>query len=421
MKKKLRIILVWTLVSLVLQYGAYSYLNNQVQKVMAPSEKSEPITLQLKATIPGSDLKNIQVSYAKDYLAYMENGTLKIFNLINKKVVFEKKSPSPNDKTLGVLTYQWLPDRNTLLYFYAKKNPNPVTSVTVYPPKTTVKTPTPTPTPVEPKTEDPNQKIVTEVPKVVPKEVPVEPRIEKRINPQITELYSLGLPNSDESTAPTDNFNQTIDNFSAGAKIEDLVVSTFTNFMYFTVKNESTELLMQIDIMKHVRTLSKSGESIDNMVASERNGTLYIDSKIGTTRQVIALDGTNRHIISKNNNDRILGIRAGKIYIGEIQNNELVKIKTTPDLPELTNNPSLKTEWQGSIPFGNNVRTLIGAKGQMVVYNHQTAYIVTDGQLAEVQLHGDENYVSVDGAELIQLTKEGTSTLVELQPLKPKS
>ena len=419
MKKKLRIILVWTLVSLVLQYGAYSYLNNQVQKVMAPSAKSEPITLQLKATIPGSDLKNIQVSYAKDYLAYMENDTFKIFNLINKKVVFEKKSPSQNDKTLGVLTYQWLPDRNTLLYFYAKKNPNPVTSVTVYPPKTTVKTPIPTPTPVEPKTEDPNQK--TEVPKVVPKEVPVQPRIEKRINPQITELYSLGLPNSDESTAPTDSFNQTIDNFSAGAKIEELVVSTFTNFMYFTVKNESTELLMQIDIMKHVRTLSKSGESIDNMVASERNGTLYIDSKIGTTRQVIALDGTNRHVISKDNNDRILGIRAGKIYIGEIQGNELIKIKTTPDLPELTNSPSLKTEWQGSIPFGNNVRTLIGAKGQMIVYNHQTAYIVTDGQLAEVQLHGDENYVSVDGAELIQLTKEGTSTLVELQPLKPKS
>jgi hypothetical protein len=61
---------------------------------------------------------------------------------------------------------------------------------------------------------------------------------------------------------------------------------------------------------------------------------------------------------------------------------------------------------------------LIGAKGQMIVYNHQKAYIVTAGQLNEVQLHGDENYVSVDGAELIQLTKDGTSNHVELQPLK---
>ena len=416
MKKKLRIILVWALVSLLLQYGAYSLLNNQVQKVMAVPEKSEPITLQLKATIPGSDLNNIQVSYAKDYLAYSENGTLKVFNLKSEKIVFEKKSPSANDKTLGVLTYQWLPDRDTLLYFYAKKNPNPVTSVTVYPPKSAPQTPIQTPTPVQPKTEDPNQKIVKEVPKVVP----VEPRIEKRYgNPQITELYSLELPKSDENTAPDDCFNKTIDKFPAGGKIEDLVVSTSTNLMYFTVKNEVTELLMEIDVMQNLRTLSKSGESIDNMAASDRNGTLYIDSKVGTTHQVIALEGTKRQIISKNINDRILGIREGKVYIGEVKNNELVKIKTTTDLVELTNNPSLKTEWEGSIPFDNNVRTLIGAKGQIVVYDNQTAYIFTAGQLKEVKLLGDENYVSVDGAELIQLTKQGTSTLVELQPLKP--
>jgi hypothetical protein len=414
LKKKLRILSVWALVSLLLQFGGYSLLNNQVQTVMNPvAVASEPITLQLKATIPGSDLTNIQISYAKDYLAYLENGTLKVFNLTKGKVVFEKKSPSATDKTLGVLMYQWLPDRNTLLYFYAKKNPNPVTSV-----KTFVQTQTSTP--VEQKTEDPNQKIVKEVPKVMPKEVPVTPRIEKRYgNSQITELYSLELPNSDETTAPDDSFEKTIDNFPAGGQIKNLVFSTPTNLIYLTVKNESTELLMEINIMNKIRTLSKSGESIDNMAASDQNGTLYIDSKVGTTHQVVALEGTNRHIISKNINDRILGIRAGKVYIGEVENKVLLKIKTTTDLAKLTNSPSLKTEWEGSIPFDNNVRTLIGAKGQMVVYNNQTAYIVTAGKLAEVKLKGDENYVSVDGAELIQLTKQGSSTLVEVQPLKP--
>jgi len=55
----------------------------------------------------------------------------------------------------------------------------------------------------------------------------------------------------------------------------------------------------------------------------------------------------------------------------------------------------------------------------MIIYDHKTANIVTDGNLVEVKLSGDENYFSVDGAELIQLTKQGTSTLVELQPLKP--
>ncbi|ODA38818.1 hypothetical protein [Desulfosporosinus sp. BG] len=420
MKKIVRIILIWSLISLLLQFGAYSLLNNQVQKVLAPPAPSGPITLQLKATIPGTDLTNIQISYAKDYLAYSENGTLKVFNLKKQTVVFEKEPPTPNDETLGVLTYQWLPDRNTLLYFYAKKNPNPVTYVTVYPPKSKSQASVQTPQPVEPKTEDPNQKTVKEVPKDVTKEVPVEPRIEKRYgNPQITELYSLDLPDSKEDVAPDNRFNRTIDQFPAGGEIEEWVDATTTNLMYLTIKNGSAEQLMEIDIMKDISTLSKARETIDNMAASDRYGTLYIDSKVGDSRQVVALNGTKRHVISSNGNDRILGIRDGKVYIGEVENDMLVKIKTTTDLSEVKSNPSLTTEWKGSIPFNKNLRTLIGAKGQMVVYDHQTAYIITAGQLKEVKLHGDENYVSVDGAELIQLTRNGTSTLAELQALEP--
>ena len=403
--RTLRIIFVWTLVSLLLQSGGYFFLNREVQKVMTPVLK-EPITLDLTATIPGSDLQNIQLSYAKDYLAYTENGTFKIYNLVKGKQVFEKKSPSTTDKTMGVLTYQWLPDRNTLLYFYAKKNPNEVSTVTVYP-KATVNT-----TQFK-NTEDPNQKIE--------KVIPVEPKTEKRYgNPQITELYSLELADSnDETTLPDDRFNQSIDNLPKGGKIENLVFSTSSNMIYLTVKNESTQLLMEIDVMKDVRTLNKSGEAIDNIAASDRYGTLYIDSKVGKTRQVVALDGTERRIISKKSNDTILGIRDGKIFIGEVINDELVKIKTTSDRSELTSNPTLKTEWEGTIPF-KNTRMLIGSKGQVTVYDNQTAYIVTTGQLEEIKLQGDENYVSLDGAELIQLTQQGTSTIVELRPLKPK-
>jgi hypothetical protein len=419
--RKLRIILVWTLVSLFLQGGAYYFLNNKVQEVMSPLE-DPPITVKLKATIPGADLTNIQVSYAKDYLAYTENGTLKIFNLIQGKQVFEKKSPSTTDKTLGVIAYQWLPDRNTLLYFYAKKNPNEVTTVTIYPTKTTVQTPTQNSTPNEPNTEDPNQKNNKTVPKVEPKVdpvVPVEPRVEKRYgNPQIMELYSLELPESDDNeTLPDDRFNQTIDKLPKGGKIEQLVFSTSTNLIYLTVKSPTSQELIEIDVMKEVRTLNKSGETIDNMAASDRYGTLYINSKVGATHQIIAINGTKRKIISKKSNDRILGIRDGKVYIGEVIDDELVKIKTTADRSELADNPSLKTEWEGLIPF-KNVRMLIGSEGQVVVYDHQIAYIVTDGQIKEIELDGEENYVSIDGAELIQLNQQGTSTLVELQPLK---
>jgi len=423
LKKKLSIILIWTLVSLLLQFGAYSVLNIKVQKVMAPPsvESGPPITLQYKTSIPGSDLENVQISYDKGYLAYMENNTLKVFNLRKKHIVFEKKLPSANDKTLGVLAYQWLPDRDTLLYFYAKKNPNPITYVTVYPPTPELGSEGSPSTSnlVLPKTEDPNQTVEfkRESPKEVPQETPVGPRIEKRYgNPQITELYSLELSNSDEDTAPEDRFNQTIYQFPAGGKIEELVVSTTTNLIYLTVKNELTELLMEIDVMKNVRILNRPGETINNMAASDRYGTLFIDSKVGGSRQVIALSGIQRKIISKQINDRILGIQAGKVYLGEIENNQLVKIKTTEDRLDLTANPSLKTEWTGSIPF-NNVHTLIGIKGQIVICDQHKAYVVTAGRLSEFKLYGEENYVSGDGTELIQLNSAGTSTLVKLQPL----
>ncbi|TGE36114.1 hypothetical protein E4K67_21530 [Desulfosporosinus fructosivorans] len=410
--RKLRIILVWTLVSLFLQGGAYTYLDNKVHAVMTPIA-SKPITLELNATIPGSNLENIQISYAKDYLAYTQNGTLKIFNLVNGKQVFEKKSPSTTDKTLGVLTYQWLPDRSTLLYFYAKKNPNEVTTVTIYP-KANVQTPPKNTTPE--KTEDPNQKIDPDVPKVIQP----QPYTEKRYgNPQLTELYTLELPDSDDNTPPEDRFNQTIDQIPKGGKIENLAFSTSSNLIYLTVKTGSSQQIMEIDVMKNVRTLNKSGEVISNMAASDRYGTLYVDSKIGNTQQIIALNSTKRWVISKKSTDRIIGVRDGKVYIGEVLNNELVKIKTTSDRSELTDNPSLKTEWEGKIPF-KDVRMLIGSEGQVIVYDHQIAYVIKDAKITEIKLDELENYISIDGAELIQLDKQETSTGVKLQPLMSK-
>ncbi|MDR3602754.1 MAG: hypothetical protein P4L49_20140 [Desulfosporosinus sp.] len=415
MKKRLRTLVVWILVSLMLQFGGYTLLNNQIKQVMGltGADGEAPITSQLKATIPSSNITNIQVSYAKDYLAYSENGTLKIFNLKKAAVVFEKKSPAATDQTLGVVTYQWLPDRNILLYFYAKKNPNAVTTVKVYPSKPKISTPS-----IEPKTEDPNQA------KIVTKEVPAVPKLEKRYgSPQITELYSLELPNSDEDAAPDDNLN-TFDppsggeEISEGGKIEKFVVSTTTNLMYLTVSNGSTQQLMKIDVMKKVTTLNKSKELIDNMATSDRYGTLYIDSKVGVAQQVVAINNDKRLVISKNSNDRILGVRNGKVYIGEVENNQLVKLKTTADLQVMKENPTLKTEWEGTIPFNQKVRTLIGVTGQLIVYDDQTANIIKDGKLTTTNLQGDENYVTVDGVELIQLTRSGTSSLVELQPLK---
>ncbi len=372
----LRIILVWTLFSICIQAGAYFFLDQKVQAVMSPSVNEETI-VKLKAIIPGTNFKNVQTSYANDYLAYMENGTFKVFNLVQGKQVFEKELSSPKDKTSGVLAYQWLPDRNTIIYFYANKN--------IYK----------------------NQRII--------------------------ELYSLELPESSDDTPPDDRFNKTIDNMLQGGKIEAVVFSTSSNLIFLTVKNNSTQQLMEIDVMKHVRTLNKSRETIDHMAASDRYGTLYINSKIDKTHQVVAISGTKRWIISKKSNDRILGVKDGIVYIGEVVDDKLVKIKTTTDHSDLIDKPDIITEWEGLIPI-EDAHLLIGSKGQVVIYDNQIAYVISDGQMQEIEFEFEvgenyvshenyvypANYISQDGTAHIQLNEEGTYTLVELQPLKFK-
>lgn len=64
MKKKLRVLLLWILISLILQFSTYAILNHMVAKVIAPPKEasSGPITTQLKAKIPGVNLENVQVS-----------------------------------------------------------------------------------------------------------------------------------------------------------------------------------------------------------------------------------------------------------------------------------------------------------------------------------------------------------------------
>lgn len=478
-KRKLRTLISWIMVSLMLQFSFYYILNNQVEKVMSPNENKSPIVVQnLEAEIPGTNLENLQISYAKDYLAYKENGVLKVYNLKQKEVVFEKKPQASSDKNMGILYYQWLPDRDTLVYFFARKNPNPWTEVVVpvtpeatqkpvqadpaqstsntstqkpanssstntnttskqtTPDSTGVKTqslqnlstkaalttvPTSTPTTKtqEPeKVEDPNQS-PTKPATQVPETKKPETKIEKRYNnPQITELFTLELPSSDEEgTVPDDRYNRSIDSFPAGGKITQMVVSTFTNLMYLTIQNGTSLQLMEIDIMKNVRTLNRPGEVITQMAASDKFGTLYVKSKFGKTEQILALQGWEREIISKEANDVILGDRAGTLYLGKVQEDRLINVRSASDTSD-EKSLEFKTIWEGSIPFKNPKGVIIGAKNEVITYDNKTAYIIENGKEKKMNLSGEENFISPDGVELVQLTRIGMSTKVKLQPFQ---
>lgn len=469
MKRKFRMVTSWVMVSLMLQFAFYYFLNLQVEKVMAPADNGPVVVKNLEAEIPGTDLEDLQISYAKDYLAYMENGVLKVFNLKQNKIVFEKKPQTGSDKNMGVLHYQWLPDRDTLVYFYARKNPNPVTTVIVpvtpaqnesptqgntgastqkpatnsdkqsTPDSTGVKTQaietsktqaasnstvtTPsTKTQETEKFEDPNQtqtqKPTTQPQTTKPQTTKPETRVETRYNnPQITELFTLELPPSDEDEiSPDDRYNLSIDSFPAGGEITQMVVSTFTNLMYLTIKSGSNLQLMEIDIMKDVRTLNRSGEIISQMAASDKFGTLYVKSKYGKTEQILALQGWNREIISKEANDVIIGDRSGTIYLGKVEGDHLINIRSATDTSD-DKGLEFKTIWEGTIPYKDPKGVIIGATNEVVVYDNKTAYIIQDGKEKEIELPGEENFISPDGVELIQLIRDGASTKVKLQPL----
>lgn len=434
MKKKWRIIVSWTLVSLMLQFPIYYFLNQQIEKVMTPP--STPVIVRtLKTNIFGTQFENMQISYAKDYLAYEENGVLKVYNLKQEKQVFQKTAPG-NDKNLGVLSFQWLPDRNTLVYFYARKNPNPVTTevVPVTPaPSTsqstqstssntsTKKTSTSSNntqvTNTDPiKSEDPHQ-TAAPTPTPTPTPAPQQRIVTRYNNPQITDLYTLELPDSDETSAPDDRFNESINSFPAGGQITNMVVSTFTNLMYLTIKNGTNLQLMEIDVMKNIRTLNRSGEVITELAASDKFGTLYIESKTGNSKAIQALEGSKRQTVSNDGTETILGDRAGTLYLGQIEGDNLVRIRSAADNSDSTK-LEFKTVWKGSIPF-KDAKVVIGIKNQIVINSNQTAYIIqSDGQQKQVELTGKDNFVSQDGAELVEITPNGTSTDVELKPLQ---
>lgn len=205
-----------------------------------------------------------------------------------------------------------------------------------------------------------------------------------------------------------------------------MVISTFTNLIYLSLNSDNGMKLLEIDVMKDSYTLNKSGETIGNMVASDRHGTLYIESKTDGQRKFLALwDNDNssgerefhRQTVMEDGTDNILlGDREGKLYIGEIKGNQLVKIKQAEESSD--HNPlEFTTFWEGQIPYDMDAQVLIGERGQVIMYNQKSAYIIENKQEKEVSLSGDENFISPDGLQLAEFTHQSGSIAVKLSPL----
>ncbi|NLM22117.1 MAG: hypothetical protein GX207_10310 [Peptococcaceae bacterium] len=382
----LRTFAVWTLVSLILQFGLYFFLNNAAARIMSVPQipAGQPPVYYLEADLPDSNPENIQISYTKDYLAYMADGVFKVFNLKQNKPVFSKGPVSPEEKGLGVLNYQWLPDRNTLIYFYAKKNPNPYSIV------------------------------------LVPRSAPAQEELERVTvyTPQLTYLYTLELPDSNEDISPVDRENITISNFPAEGKVKQIATSTYTNLIYVLIETNSAPTLMEIDVMYNVRFLQQAGETILDFAASDQLGTLFVQNQRAGNKHILAVEGEQRTPIAVNNNYIILGSCSNNLYIGEVIHNRLTQIFVCNDSPKLDKDDKYKLSsfWQGEIPFTEG-QVGIDSQGKIVIYEANRAYIITEGGLKTKTIEGDNNFLSPDGAALIKLTKRPNGAGVQIIPL----
>jgi hypothetical protein len=382
----LRTIAVWTLISLILQFGLYFFLNNAVAKIMKVPQfpASQPPVYYLEADLPDSNPENIQISYTKDYLAYMDDGVFKVFNLRQNKLVFSKGPVSTDEKGLGVLNYQWLPDRNSLIYFFAKKNSSPYSIVLV------------------PRSES----------------SPEELERVTIYTPQLTYLCTLELPNSNEDISPIDRENITISNFPAGGKVEQIATSTYTNLVYALIESNSAPTLMEIDVMYNVRFLQQAEETILDFTASDHLGTLFVQNQKAGDKYILAVEGENRSPIAANNNYIILGSSSNNLYIGEVIHNRLTQIFVCNDSPKLDKDDKYKLSsfWQGEIPFTEG-QVGIDSQGKIVIYEANRAYIITEDGLKTKTIEGDNNFLSPDGAALIKLTKRPNGTGIQIIPL----
>jgi len=421
-----RTIAIWTLISMVLQFGVYFLLNNAIEKVMNPQmgttattlaaqSAATPTTVTVNAVLPDLSLYNVQISYDKNYLAYMVDGVFKVFDIKNNKVVFTKAPDSGSGKNMGVLNYQWLADRNSLIYFFAKMAT--VTTTTSSDTDNARVSAKASSTPYN--AEDPNATPeITSTPE--PTETPASTKKTSTSKTttstqQVTELNTLDLTDNDSST-PDDRHYINLNSFPAGGQISQIASSTYTNLIYIDVKTGTTEKLMEIDVMNNSKFLQLSGETITNIVTSDRYGTLYLESKSGNTKQIIALNGTKRKTVSKNANYIILGGKSGVIYFGEVSNDKLTKILSGTESSDNTKTLELSQIWEGEIPY-KDMSAIIGSSGQVIIYGDKTAYVVYDGKENTVSFTGEKNYVSSDGAEQIQLTRSGYQTKLALNPL----
>ncbi|MHB1652171.1 MAG: hypothetical protein ACYCVD_06790 [Desulfitobacteriaceae bacterium] len=352
---RLRRWLIWTLVGVLWQLPVYYYLNQQVKQVMVPAFQANTSTSSRgnqRFVVPTANVSNPQISYDDRYLAFWNRSTLEIYDLVQSRQVWRTSSPDNG----RIFRYHWLPDRNALMVFESGRGVNP---------------------------NAPQRQEVA--------------------------IHSLEIDGSTGQIA--DRFASALPNSVAAGTIQQVAVSPATNLLYFSVASAQQYRLYEVDVMKKVRILSRAGEEIRDLAVSQAKGTVYFNAKDGGSWQTLAAKGYRRVQVASNPQDRVLGVWNERLYLGTVQNGNLVKIWTAADNQPSGHRPDFVSYWEGKVPWQPDSAVNQGLDG-LTVHSGTLLYRVGPSG-SRILVDQENNFLSMSGRYYYTWRSEANQTIVQ--------
>jgi len=227
-------------------------------------------------------------------------------------------------------------------------------------------------------------------------------------------LFTLEFDRLKES--PDVRYHSTLTHFPINAEIEKMVFSTYANIVYIALKDNASSMLLEIDVMKDTRIISRSQEVITNMVVSNESGILYVESSIASgSKKISAVNGWKRSIIDDNSHRVLLGCRLGTLYLGTVIEDKLLEITRLPI--EQQGSPSFEVIWRGELPF-KGAQVVITDANIPILLHENSLFLLREGLMTKTDLAGSQFYLSEHAQVLVKMFPKGDHTVIHLIPLE---
>lgn len=354
----LRRIFIWSFISVFWQLPVYYVLNQQVTQILNPNltnsvNQLKTIVYNKKYFKLTGNMSTPSVSYDDRYLVYCSGLSLEVYDFNLEKVIW-KQTAYP----LGqILAYKWLPDRNSLLLF--------ISGIGAAPDKPHLKTLT---------------------------------------------LHSIEFDNT--SSQVNDRFAAVLPLTLQTAKITDVSLSPATNLIYFCAERGSRSYLYEVDVMKNVKIMNRSGENIAQLAISPNKGALYFDSSTSRTKQVIALNSKERVQVASNPSDIVLGLWNQKLYLGTVDQGYLTKIWTISDNQPSPRRPDFTLFWEGKVPWDQSSNASFMTLNDLLVRTEKVVYEVSP-QGSKVIEQGENSFFSPSGKYYYAFSTDSSGTNIK--------